>query len=335
MIRWLPAELHCHTFHSDGKQSLLELAEAARSLGLEAVALTDHNTMTGLIGREEVTAATGVEVIPGLEWTTFFGHMLTLGITEYVDWRNLSPFHIHRGIEGVHRQGGLVGVAHPYRVGSPMCTGCFWEFEVSDWNEVDYVEVWSGLFPSIRRNNARAFALWTDLLNRGHRIAATSGRDWHVSDPVPEPVCATYLGLSAETQASAGLAGAALEALRRGRVAVSMGPRPELFLTTAEGHRCGLGEAVLLRADERVEATLTAGADFTARAGHWELPAGTLQMRLMSNRGELASAALTKDRPQAELALDLTGVAWLRGELTGVFGGAHTMIGFTNPLYIQ
>ncbi|MCR8635020.1 CehA/McbA family metallohydrolase [Paenibacillus radicis (ex Xue et al. 2023)] len=337
MTKWLPFELHCHTFHSDGKQSLAELVSAAHALGLRGVALTDHNTMTGLANREQIVAESGVEVIPGLEWTTFFGHMLTLGIQEYVDWRNLSPFHIHRGIDGVHRQGGLVGVAHPFRVGSPMCTGCFWEFEVSDWNEVDYIEVWSGLFPSIQRNNARAFAMWTELLNRGHRIAATSGRDWHVSDPVTDPISATFLGIQDEAVEDDGLSlvHRALDALRRGNVAVSMGPLPQLSVLGSDGTRAGIGDTIELREGDGMQLEVTAGIDFTARAGHWELPEQLLQLKLVSNLGELAVVELTQGQPQADLTLDVTGVRWLRGELYGVFCNVRTMIGFTNAIYFS
>ncbi|MFD0681510.1 MULTISPECIES: CehA/McbA family metallohydrolase [unclassified Paenibacillus] len=337
MTKWLPFELHCHTFHSDGKQSLAELASAAHALGLRGVALTDHNTMTGLANREQIVAESGVEVIPGLEWTTFFGHMLTLGIQEYVDWRNLSPFHIHRGIDGVHRQGGLVGVAHPFRVGSPMCTGCFWEFEVSDWNEVDYIEVWSGLFPSIQRNNARAFAMWTELLNRGHRIAATSGRDWHVSDPVTDPISATFLGIQDEAVEDDGLSlvHRALDALRRGNVAVSMGPLPQLSVLGSDGKRAGIGDTIELREGDGLQLEVTAGIDFTTRAGHWELPDQLLQLKLVSNLGELAVVELTQGQPQADLTLDVTGVRWLRGELYGVFCNVRTMIGFTNAIYFN
>jgi hypothetical protein len=335
VIKWLPFDLHCHTFHSDGKQSLEELARAAKALGLRGVALTDHNTMTGLANREEIAAETGVEVIPGLEWTTFFGHMLTLGIKDYVDWRNLSPFHIHRGIEGVHRQGGLVGLAHPFRVGSPMCTGCYWEFEVSDWNEIDYVEVWSGLFPSIRRNNARAFALWTDLLNKGHRIAATSGRDWHVSDPVIEPISATFLGIREEDVAGGGLITGALYALKRGSVSVSMGPLPQLSVIGADGKQAGIGDILALSPSGERMLEVVTGVDFSARAGHWELPDQKLKMKLVSNLGELSVVELTREQPQISCSFDLKGVSWLRSELYGAFCNAHTMIGFTNAIYFN
>jgi hypothetical protein len=331
VTQWLPFELHCHTFHSDGKQSLAELASAAKGLGLRGVALTDHNTMTGLLDRDTVVANTGVEIIPGLEWTTFFGHMLTLGITEYVDWRNLSPFHIHRGIEGVHKQGGLVGIAHPFRIGSPMCTGCFWEFEVSDWKQVDYIEVWSGLFPSIRRNNARAFEMWTDLLNKGYRIAATCGRDWHVSDPVTEPISVTYLGIREGNQ---DLVSAALNALKRGVVAISMGPLPLMSVRSFGGRMAELGDVVEWMMSEPAP-VIQVAVDFSAREGLWNLPEQLLKMRLMSNKGELATLELSSEQPHAEYKLNAAGISWVRAELFGTFCGTHTRIGFTNAIYFE
>ncbi|CAG7619342.1 hypothetical protein PAESOLCIP111_02205 [Paenibacillus solanacearum] len=339
MLRWLPFELHTHTFHSDGKQTLLELAEGARALGFAGIALTDHNTMTGLADKETVSGQTGVGIIPGLEWTTFFGHMVTLGIREYVDWRNLSPFHLHRGIEEVHRQGGLAGIAHPFRVGSPMCTGCFWEFEVSDWREIDYIEVWSGLFPSIQRNNARAFALWTDLLNRGYRIAATSGRDWHVPGPVAEPVSATFLGIAGEADSSStrALPGAAVDALRRGAASISMGPLPLVSVRTEDGSGAAVIGEALGRPQDGLRPVVIASlaVDFTVRDGLWELQKPAVELRLNSNRGVFAACELSRERPEAASEVDVSGVSWVRGELYGVMHGVHTMIGFTNPIYFD
>jgi len=304
---WLPYELHTHTYHSDGKQSLRELARAARELGLRGIALTDHNTMAGLMEREAVMAETGLDIIRGLEWTTFFGHMLALGLAEYVDWRNTSAFHLHRGIRGVHEQGGIVGVAHPFRIGSPMCTGCFWEFAVSDWNDVDYIEVWSGTFPSIQNNNARAFAMWTALLNQGYRIAATCGRDWHSPEPAKEPVAATFLGLRLqagdEAHAAAAASGrdrAALDALKRGAVSVSMGPLLLLAVRDpATGREWSLGDGVDAAACAgSLKARVT--VDLSARQGHWELPGQTLEVRLASNMGELAVLKLALPPNPAE-----------------------------------
>lgn len=72
-MRWLPFELHTHTPHSDGTHTLLEMCAKARELGLSGIALTDHNTTSGMADAASVTEETGIAIIPGLEWTTFTG----------------------------------------------------------------------------------------------------------------------------------------------------------------------------------------------------------------------------------------------------------------------
>lgn len=86
-MKWLACELHTHTVHSDGSQTLQELASGAGRLGFDAIALTDHNTMSGLNGREDAQRDSGLMIIPGMEWTTFYGHLVTIGLDGFVDWR--------------------------------------------------------------------------------------------------------------------------------------------------------------------------------------------------------------------------------------------------------
>ena len=54
------ADLHMHTNHSDGTLNPVELARLAKSQNLDAIALTDHDTVTGLAELvEEVFARPG------------------------------------------------------------------------------------------------------------------------------------------------------------------------------------------------------------------------------------------------------------------------------------
>lgn len=60
-------DLHCHTTCSDGSDSPRELVKKAKTLGLAAVATTDHDTFDA---RDEALAAGrefGIEVVPGVE----------------------------------------------------------------------------------------------------------------------------------------------------------------------------------------------------------------------------------------------------------------------------
>ncbi len=174
-MRWLACELHTHTVHSDGRQTLQELGNGAARLGFDCLALTDHNTMSGLADKQIVEQSAGIFILPGMEWTTFHGHMVTIGLDDYVDWREAQPANIHDGVAAVHRHGGLAGLAHPFRIGSPACTGCYWEYAVQDWNDFDYIEVWSGTFAPIKTDNSRAFSLWTDKLNEATALRQLRG----------------------------------------------------------------------------------------------------------------------------------------------------------------
>jgi len=63
------ADLHLHTFFSDGTFSPEELARRAREKGLNIVALTDHDTLEGCGRMAYACGAEGLEFIPGAELT--------------------------------------------------------------------------------------------------------------------------------------------------------------------------------------------------------------------------------------------------------------------------
>jgi predicted metal-dependent phosphoesterase TrpH len=63
------ADLHLHTFFSDGTYSPEELVEHAKRHGLGALALTDHDTVEGCERAQHACAAAGIEFIPGAELT--------------------------------------------------------------------------------------------------------------------------------------------------------------------------------------------------------------------------------------------------------------------------
>lgn len=68
--RFPEADLHCHTTSSDGSLTPRELVQAASKLGLKAVGITDHDTISGW---NEATAAGEefhVEILRGIELNT-------------------------------------------------------------------------------------------------------------------------------------------------------------------------------------------------------------------------------------------------------------------------
>jgi 3',5'-nucleoside bisphosphate phosphatase len=79
-------DLHTHSTASDGTLSPTELVLAAKTAGLDAVALTDHDTTFGLAEALAAGQETGVEVIPGCElsvtWERGEIHLLGLWLPE-------------------------------------------------------------------------------------------------------------------------------------------------------------------------------------------------------------------------------------------------------------
>lgn len=332
-MKWQAYELHTHTPHSDGIHTLLEMAIEAKRIGLDGLALTDHNTMSGLIDKDFVEEKTGLHIVRGLEWTTFYGHMLTLGIERYEDWRNLSPIDIEKGIDRIHKQGGIVGIAHPFCIGTPICTGCFWEYEISDWNVVDYIEVWNEPFPSIKKSNIRAFELWTEKLNQGYQIAATSGRDWHKSDSNDGPPAVSYLYMNVGNNELK--EAEVINAIKQGNISVSLGPL--LLLSgkiSIDGQAFGLGDRVNL-SGRNTNVELDVQLDYSARQGKWELPDQILKIVINSNKGELTELKFANGFEKDTVNLNMKDVIWLRAELYGVFNNVRTMIAFTNPIYFS
>jgi predicted metal-dependent phosphoesterase TrpH len=63
-------DLHTHTDQSDGTLSPRELVEAAARVGLEALAVTDHDTFAGYDQALEHAARASIELICGVELST-------------------------------------------------------------------------------------------------------------------------------------------------------------------------------------------------------------------------------------------------------------------------
>jgi 3',5'-nucleoside bisphosphate phosphatase len=63
------ADLHLHTFFSDGTYSPSELIRQAERAGLSALAVVDHDTVEGIPSLIESARICGIEVLPGIELT--------------------------------------------------------------------------------------------------------------------------------------------------------------------------------------------------------------------------------------------------------------------------
>lgn len=65
-------DLHVHSNRSDGTLTPVELASYAAQKGLRAFALTDHDTLEGIPEAAKAAADLGIELIPGIEFSSAY-----------------------------------------------------------------------------------------------------------------------------------------------------------------------------------------------------------------------------------------------------------------------
>jgi len=325
-MKWVACELHTHTVHSDGQFGVNELIQRSRELGIETIAITDHNTDSAHdeISRSKLSGS--FPIIRGLEWTTCYGHVLIIGGHKYVDWREVTPYNIDENLIAVREGDGVVGVAHPYAAGDPVCCGCNWEFLLKDWSLADYIEIWSGSMPQLSQRNVRAGVKWNRLLDQGIYLTGVSSRDWHGDEDDSKPFGVTYLLLDETIDVTE----AAKDALRKHRAYATVGPEISVA-------------AYSDKAEAGIGGTLPGGyinfrmqTDYGRRASVWE--AFDIKPEYYSLIGprdeELARAAFTGYGIETCLCAELSS-GWIRVELHGTMNGYRCPIVITNPVIIR
>lgn len=303
--RYHKVELHSHTEHSDARHSAAELITDAVKQEIDWLAITDHNTISVF---DEIEAGDhSIQFIKGLEMTTLHGHFLTLGYQQQtpIDWTTIDRVNINEKLKVMKEQGLLIGIAHPFDVGSPYCTGCRWQYALESLEYIDFIEVWNSEDPHYSLSNADAIAKWTQLLNSGIEIAATCGRDWHHSNTTKRPA---FLYVAAGEDPSEQ---DILEAVQLGRSYITLGPQIDWIIN----NQCTIGDRI--PADE-----------FHIRVGLSD-SAQVDVVKIESNLGDLCVSGQADFDCQIEKLSDLR---WLR---VSAFDQERNRILVTNPVYVE
>jgi predicted metal-dependent phosphoesterase TrpH len=107
----LTCDLHVHTNYSkDGESSVEEILRQAEKDGLDAIAITDHDSVDG--AKKALAVPSTVLVIPGIEVSTKQGHLLVLGVTEIIP----AGLDVVATVNIARRMGALAILPHPYHV---------------------------------------------------------------------------------------------------------------------------------------------------------------------------------------------------------------------------
>jgi len=193
-------ELHTHSDRShDGRDPVEKLLERAAAVGLDALAVTDHDTIEASRRAVELAPEYGLLGIPGVEVTTAAGHVLALGVDREIP-RGLS---FGETLGRIHDAGGIAVVPHPYQ---ELRQGVLGVISEADIVAADAIEVYNSRLLTGRANRqARRLAA-----RRG--LPITAGSDAHVSEMVGRAI--TLVDAEELT------ADAVLSAIREGRTEI-------------------------------------------------------------------------------------------------------------------
>jgi len=163
-------DLHMHTDHSpDCATPVRTLLETAKEQGLGAIAITDHNVVSGALEAREIADEVGIKVIVSEEVKTAEqGEVIGLFLEEKIE-RGMT---MAETIAEIRRQGGLVYVPHPF---DRLHSVPDYEHLLDMVDEIDILEVFNP------RVTLTAFNEEAERFATKYRIVPGAGSDSHVA----------------------------------------------------------------------------------------------------------------------------------------------------------
>ena len=173
-------ELHNHTLESDAPISCAELVDRMIADEVDCFAITDHNTISPHYIIRKIMAEKNppLQCIYGMEYTTYFGHIVCPFLEQYVPWDSIDRHKPELLFEACKKANAITGIAHPFAYYEPLAQGCRFEMDIRDFSNVDYIEIVNNPEP-LREVNAPAIRWWEKLVLSGVRVAACAGMDLH------------------------------------------------------------------------------------------------------------------------------------------------------------
>ena len=196
----LSVELHAHSALSyDGRDSVELILEQAQAVGLDAIAVTDHDEIDASLEAAERAPEYGLVGIPAMEISSKAGHILGFGLEDAVP----PGLSYESTLEAIWEQGGLAVIPHPFQESRH---GVIARISRDQLAEGDAIEVYNSRLLTGRANRqAERFA-------KSHDLPMTAGSDAHISEMVGQAVT--------RVEADDRSADAILEAVREGKTTV-------------------------------------------------------------------------------------------------------------------
>ena len=272
--RWYKGDLHCHSTHSDGSGAMAQVFDYAHGIGLDFIALSDHNAISHMLYLpDHQENYDDLLLIRACEITTYRGHFNVFNLNAYVDYHGTAPgYDINAVIDHVHTLGGYVSPNHPLQPIVPLpgsLYGWGFGFPETDWNKLDFIEAINGpseVFGFLPNPlNLLAIEWWDWLQDRGFSVTIRGGSDDHKAgqgsgdfySPIGAPTTMVY----APELSEAGI----LEAIAQGHAFImTMGPDgPEVYLTANSGKETAIVGDRISGEQIQVEATVINGKGTT------------------------------------------------------------------------
>ncbi|ACQ80801.1 PHP domain protein [Beutenbergia cavernae DSM 12333] len=241
-LTWFAGDFHAHTLHSDGSESIDQLAARGVASGLDFLAVTDHNTVSHHAHLPGVGARHGISLVPGQEVTTARGHANAFGDIGWIDFRRPGQ----DWVDDVAARGGVLSINHP------VDGDCAWLHPLERLPVA--LELWHiSWYRDLAASFPWAFwARWGELAGQG--VTPIGGSDFHSPGAWTVGIPTTWV-LAEDASPEAILAGVA-----NGRTAIGVGARvteagPVVdplrtpLLLRPDGSRGADGELLALGAD--------------------------------------------------------------------------------------
>ena len=179
MVSWGRADLHLHTTASDGWPTPAKLVDhAARLVGLNVIAVTDHDTIEGALRAADFAArrARKLHIVVGEEVSSLDGHIVGL----FLERRVAPGMSAAATVHAIHEQGGLAIAAHPFwrtqrMVRTGQVHGVGWLAAELDFDAIEVENATPGFY---------VFNQLAHRLNMGLGAAEVGCSDAHIVDAV-------------------------------------------------------------------------------------------------------------------------------------------------------
>jgi len=170
------AELHVHSEYSyDGRDPVELIVAQAAAVGIDALAITDHDDFRAAAELQRLAPSAGIVPIAGMEVTSAAGHVLALGIDAPI----AAGQSFAATLEAIAAAGGISVIPHPFQRSRH---GVAAQVGPASMAAADAVEVYNSRLLTGRSNRRAArFA-------RRAGLAQTAGSDAHIAEMVGQAV---------------------------------------------------------------------------------------------------------------------------------------------------